>query len=111
MKLNDVRRFSTYVSTFYHSEYITGEKMISSKLTVQCVFYTSQVSVAKQKAIKLSNSNFRLEPTPQCDAHISAERAKLSDTIISAWNKSQVLPFVVINNGPFTLSSFCDYFL
>ena len=24
MKLNDVRRFSAYVSTIYHSEYITG---------------------------------------------------------------------------------------
>ena len=31
MKLNYVRRFSAYVSTFYHSEYITLEQFIPGK--------------------------------------------------------------------------------
>ena len=55
------------------------------------VMYTTQVSVGRQKAMKLSDRNFRLEPTPECDAHISCERAKPDDPIVSAWKKSQVL--------------------
>ena len=39
MKLNDVRRFSAYVSTFYHSENITIE---SSCLQVDSDGHTTQ---------------------------------------------------------------------
>ena len=42
MKLNDVRRFSAYVSTIYHSKYITIsslEEMISSDFMFKVIIF------------------------------------------------------------------------
>ena len=47
MKLNDVRRFSAYVSTIYHSEYITMQpaKYLKDYLLIYNFAHTNSVKL------------------------------------------------------------------
>ncbi len=63
---------------------------VRCKCFMTCLFLRSQVSYVNLKLIPAKDGNRGLDPTPNCDGHISAQKAQSDDSLIRAWRNSQV---------------------